>query len=69
MKSLFLIAVVVGRLAVAGMCASVAGYLVIHDKTGWGWFLFAALWLGCVTASESSNSASGGTGTGEGEGA
>ena len=28
---------------VAITCVCVAGYLVAHDKKGWGWFLFVGL--------------------------
>lgn len=29
----------------ACICSSVAGYLAMHDKEGWGWFLFVGLFL------------------------
>lgn len=32
------------------ICLGIAGWLVMHDKDGWGWFLFFALILGqCVS--------------------
>lgn len=40
---------VIARLLVAGICTGVAGMLAYGGKAGWGWFLFAALILGCVT--------------------
>jgi hypothetical protein len=34
-------------------CIGFAGYLLIHDKEGWGWFLFvAALCSGSASISE-----------------
>jgi hypothetical protein len=44
--------VVIGRMLVATACAATAGLLAYEGKTGWGWFLFAAAWLGAITASE-----------------
>lgn len=32
---------------VALACVSAAFYLAIHDKSGWGWFLFVALCAAC----------------------
>lgn len=49
------VAVAIGRLAVASICAAGSAYLAIHGITGWGWFLFAAIWLGAITASDSKN--------------
>lgn len=44
---------VVGRLVVAAICAATAGYLALKGLTGWGWFLFAAIWLGAISVSSS----------------
>ena len=40
---------IIGRLLVAGICAAASGALAYAEKDGWGWFLFAALLLGCIT--------------------
>lgn len=37
------------RLFVAGLCVAAAGNLALSGKDGWGWFLTAALILGCIT--------------------
>jgi hypothetical protein len=44
--------VVVGRMLVAIACALSASHLAYEGKPGWGWFLFAATWLGAIVASE-----------------
>ncbi len=28
---------------VAILCVGIAGYLLLNDKTGWGWFLFVGI--------------------------
>jgi hypothetical protein len=37
-----------------GCVASVMGaaWLAYHDKAGWGWFIFTAIFLGMITVSE-----------------
>lgn len=47
------ILVVIGRLLAAIVCAVVGGVLAYEGKDGWGWFLFAAVWLGAIGASSS----------------
>ena len=44
--------VVIGRMLVAIACVIFAGRLAFEGKPGWGWFLFAATWLGAIVASE-----------------
>jgi hypothetical protein len=44
--------VIVGRTLAAIACVLAAGLLAYEGKLGWGWFLFAAVWLGAITATE-----------------
>jgi hypothetical protein len=49
--------VVIGRLLASIACTIVSGALAYEGKEGWGWFLFAAVWLGAITASSGKESA------------
>lgn len=47
--------VIIGRLLVAAILSIAAGVLALNGRDGWGWFLFIALILGAITATEKSD--------------
>lgn len=53
------IALFIGRLIAASICAVMAGQIALAGKDGWGWFLVAAVALGCVSYESKNGSASG----------
>lgn len=45
-----LVALVITLRVIAGIVALICSFMLAKDgKSGWGWMLFVALWLGAVT--------------------
>lgn len=46
---------IIARLLVSAICATIAGCLAFQGKDGWGWFLIATIWMGAITVSSKSD--------------